>query len=327
MAAGAVICTFDIQGHLLSANQESLSAWGFYPEELAGLHFSDLIIPEERNDAWLSIIDVVLLDKKISFCAAVRHKNGRAVEALWSAQSCLKEQKIYCVIASIRHRRLQRDRLSMVLHDLVTPLNSVRSLISLLSANAYGPISEKGRVRLCQGERELDKLARLVDDLLELEQISSGRLVLNKTVVAWDELIGLSIGNVQTLADEKSIIIDFNESLLKGVVDPARMTQVITDLLSNAIKFSLSGGTVGVKVFRTETTSQVEVSDHGVGIASDLIEHIFEGYSSRALDSGGRTRSSLGLAICKGIVEEHGGEIRVKSEPGEGATFTVVIPD
>lgn len=324
---GDVILTLDVEGNFRSVNSACEAQWGYRPEELIGKHFSDLVSPDERSPAWLSMIDTVLLDRRQSFRLTIVHKNGTGIESLWSAQCSIREQTIYCTVSNIRQRRLAKDRLSTMIHDLVTPLNSVRSLLSLVSNNVYGPISDPGKIRLKQGEKELDRLASIIDGLLELEQISTGRLVLSKKAVYWDDIVDAAINQVKSLAEEKCIRIKKAPSRLSGFADADRMTQVLADLLSNAIKFSQKNKKIFLSLERCEASTLIKVIDQGVGIASDKIEDVFGGSLYGSYDDHKRTRCGIGLSICKAIVEEHGGQIWATSKLGSGSTFCVRIPD
>jgi len=166
---------------------------------------------------------------------------------------------------------------------------------------------------------------RLINDLLDLEKMRSGKLDLDLDVCDISNVIEQSIASLSTLAEQRDINISFKNSKLFGIADKRRMQQVIVNLLSNAIKFSGDGKPVLIKVSPADGFAEISITDHGRGIPPDKIENIFSRFDqvSKADSLEG---SGLGLSIAKTIVEQHGGSIGVTSKPGEGSTFWLKVP-
>ena len=215
---------------------------------------------------------------------------------------------------------------SIVSHELRTPLTSVKTSLSLLAKGAGGKITEQMREFVNIALRNLDRLIRLVDDLLDLSKIQSGRASIELVPVSVKEAVGRAVEAVHGFVQERKVRIERGESDEATFVmaDPDRLEQVIINLLSNAIKFSPPEGLVGL-CWRTDSEFAVlEVSDEGPGIPADQLETIFEKF--RQLErSATRTHggAGLGLAISQTIVEHFGGDLWAESEEGCGSRFFV----
>jgi two-component system, OmpR family, sensor kinase len=173
---------------------------------------------------------------------------------------------------------------------------------------------------------EMERMTRLVGDLLLLARADSGGLPLNRQPVELDNLlfdIYRQVAVVDPPVDVKLIEVD--QAMVYGDAD--RLKQLFINLVENAIKYTPAGGTVELSLFKKEDWVHFEVSDTGIGIPPENLPHIFDRFyrvdKARARAHGG---SGLGLSIAKWIATAHGGSIRVKSQPGEGTTFTVVLP-
>ena len=215
---------------------------------------------------------------------------------------------------------------SIVSHELRTPLTSVKTSLSLLAKGAAGKITQQMRELCDVALRNLDRLIRLVDDLLDLSKIQRGHASIELVPVSVKEAVGRAVEAVHGFVQERKVRIERGESDEATFVmaDPDRLEQVIINLLSNAIKFSPPEGLVGL-CWRTDSEFAVlEVSDEGPGIPADQLETIFEKF--RQLErSATRTHggAGLGLAISQTIVEHFGGDLWAESEEGCGSRFFV----
>ena len=219
--------------------------------------------------------------------------------------------------------------LSIASHELRTPMTSIKGSLSLLATGVLGSL-EAGPMRLIRiAEIETDRLIRLINDILDLAKIEAGKLPLACAWLSWDATVAKTAEGLMGLAHKASVKIECYPALgLEVYMDRDRIQQVLTNLISNAIKFSPSGSAVLISVGRAKNGDLlVNVMDHGAGISlvdQELIFHKFRQGSSaeNPLVKG----TGLGLAIAKALVEEHGGTIGVKSEPGHGSTFWFTLP-
>ena len=223
---------------------------------------------------------------------------------------------------------LRRNLIAWAGHDLRTPLASIRAIVEAL---ADGVVEEPDTVDryLHTAQREIRALSHLIDDLFELAQLEAGGLSLDVRPNSLSDLISDTIESFSELATRQEVV-------LKGTVEPGvdpvaldaqQIGRVLSNLMGNALRHTPAGGTVRVRATATEETVQVEIQDNGEGIDAQDLPHVFErfyrGEKSRSRSTGG---AGLGLAIAKGLVEAHSGQIGVESAPGQGTCFTFTLP-
>lgn len=227
--------------------------------------------------------------------------------------------------------QLKSDFISVVSHELRTPLTSIKAFTELILMKPRMAAEKRSRL-LSIINSESDRLARLINDILDLTKIEAGKLTWHITSLSIAEVIHSSTSSLQSLANNKSLAISTRlpDSLPALYGDRDRLVQVITNILSNAIKFTPQGGSVTITA--TEEIGPhrqilVRISDTGVGIQSRDLDIIFEKFQRSGDVLTARSEGTgLGLAISKQIVEYHGGRIWVDSVPGKGSTFSFVLP-
>lgn len=224
--------------------------------------------------------------------------------------------------------RLRSDLVAWVGHDLQTPLASIRAVLEAL---ADGMVDDPEAVQryLQTAQRDVRSLSLLIDDLFQMAQIDAGGLRLDLTPNSLSDLISDTLESFSALAQRQGVTL---EGSVSPDVDPVcmdapRIGRVLNNLVGNAIRHTPAGGSVQLRARRAGSRVEVVVSDSGEGIRTEDIPHIFErfyrGEKSRSRATGG---AGLGLAIARGIVEAHGGEIRLESQPGQGTHFIFLIP-
>ncbi|HJR61298.1 MAG TPA: ATP-binding protein [Vicinamibacterales bacterium] len=224
--------------------------------------------------------------------------------------------------------RLKDEFLAIVSHELRTPLNAMRGWLSLLKS---ARLSEEQRAHaLAVIERNMGAQTQLVEDLLDISRIVSGRMRLNVQPVEVTAVVGTAIDSVRLAAEARGILIEAALEPASGLVhgDPDRLQQIVWNLLSNAIKFTPRGGRVTVMLRRSDAHVELIVSDTGQGISAAFLPHVFErfrqGDSTTTRPFGGL---GLGLAIVRHLAEIHGGTVTAASDgEGRGATFTLSLP-
>jgi signal transduction histidine kinase/CheY-like chemotaxis protein len=224
--------------------------------------------------------------------------------------------------------RLKDQFLAMVSHELRTPLNAILGWADMLRS---GRLEPSKRDRACRAVYDsARRQAQLIDELLDVSRIMSGKLRLEPEAVDLEEVLRAAIDVMQPAAEAKEIHIALDASALSGAVygDPARLQQVVWNLLSNAVKFTPDRGTIHVRLRQAGHTVEIAVTDSGEGIPPGFLPSVFEPF--RQAD-GSTTRShaglGLGLAIVKHLVQAHRGTVRAESGgKGRGATFTVRLP-
>ena len=223
--------------------------------------------------------------------------------------------------------RLRTDLIAWVSHDLQTPLASMRAILEALSD---GMVEEPGTVKryLNTAQRDVRSLSALIDDLFQMAQLDTGGIPLEKTNSSLTDLISDTLESFSELASRQGVALEGSSELNVDPVlmDTQRIGRVLNNLISNALRHTPAGGNVEVRARRVNGGVEVTVYDSGEGIRAGDLPNIFEsfyrGEKSRSRATGG---AGLGLAIARGIVRAHGGEIHVDSQPGN-TRFIFTLP-
>ncbi|NEP01474.1 MAG: PAS domain S-box protein [Symploca sp. SIO2E9] len=237
--------------------------------------------------------------------------------------------------------RMKDEFISVVSHELRTPLTSIHGALKLLSSGLIDSKSERGERVIAIATESAEHLVRLVNDILELERLESGKIRLSKQQVNAADLMITAVEQMRVMANRGGISLEVAPQAIEFTADFDRIIQVLTNLLGNAIKFSPQGSTVWLSVQQQAVEEQgrishspidypqirFQVKDQGRGIPADKIESIFERFHQvDASDSRKKGGTGLGLAICRSIVEQHGGKIWADSTVGEGSSFYFTLP-
>jgi signal transduction histidine kinase len=232
------------------------------------------------------------------------------------------EQKLKEALAA------KADLVNMVSHDLRIPLTAIKEGIDIVGSGEAGPVNEEQREFLTLAIRNVERLTRLITDFLDFEKIDADKQQFN---IVENDINALVKGVQKTmgpLAKQKGLElrIELEEGLPKVAFDYDGITRVMTNLVSNALKFTAEGSIV-IRTKKDEGGVEVAVADTGCGISKDDLDRLFKKYgqikSAKVKDIEG---TGLGLAISKLIIEHHRGKIRAESEPGKGTTFYFYLP-
>ncbi len=224
--------------------------------------------------------------------------------------------------------RMKSNFLSVVSHELKTPLHSIKGFVDIILMDKTGPVTEIQRDFLETVKQQTDHLQRMIDDLLEFSRLESGRVTLRLQPADIPVVAEAVIDKLTPLADsaEVSLVNLVPEDLPTCSADPWRLEQVVTNLVDNAIKFTPPQGSVTIAAEESADFIQIDVHDTGIGITNNELNRIFDRFYQV---DGGANRlykgAGLGLTICRHIVEHHGGHIWVESAQHEGATFSFTI--
>jgi signal transduction histidine kinase len=226
--------------------------------------------------------------------------------------------------------RLKSDFVSNVSHELRTPLTAIKGAVDLVLREVAGPLTEKQSHYLNRVRSNTQHLAGLINDLLDLSKIESGKIEVKTSHVSLGGLVHEVVETLRPVATEKVIALEANipEPSILVWADRDKVNQVLMNLIGNAIKFAPAQGRVTVSASRNGKESvQVSVHDTGLGIPPDEKEKIFDKFYQIAQVGEAKPKGTgLGLAICKALVELHGGRIWVESEINRGSTFSFTLP-
>ncbi|SFS11206.1 PAS domain S-box-containing protein [Granulicella pectinivorans] len=347
-SVGDGIYGIDLEGKVTVINPAAAQMLGYKPQELLGKVFHDVVhhtrpdgtpYPEEECPVRRTLInrDTIRVANEVFW-----RKDGTSFPVEYVARPQIESNKdsgregkaVGVVVAftdTTERRALDRMKdefVSTVSHELRTPLTSLRAALGLIAGGALQNRPDKLQHMLEIAIGNTDRLVRLVNDILDLERIGSGQAELHYTMCSVDDLLRRAAGLQQTAAAKSSIAISFDAAGVNVWADPDRVLQTLTNLISNAIKFSPAGSAIRLSARNLdEAEVEIQVEDHGRGIPEDKLEQIFERFQQvDASDSRAMGGTGLGLAICRSIVHQHGGRIWATSRLGEGATFHFTLP-
>jgi len=336
----------DLRGKILQANDAVFALLGFRPDEVIEQSLSHIISAEETREFIAALREVVergvtrnvrLNPRSASGevipttlnASALRDADGTVIGAIGILRDMREYERVLRDLQESRRALREADKakdqfLAIVSHELRTPLTAMLGWARLLRTGV--PDAARAARGLEVIERNTKLLAQLIEDLLDVSRIVTGKLHLDRRPTDTVAVLQSAIEAVQGMADAKEIELEAALDPDAGPVlaDPGRLQQVVWNLLSNAIKFSPARGLVRIRLERTMPVARITVADGGMGIKTELLPHIFERFRQGERGSGGL---GLGLAIVRHIVELHEGTVRAQSAgEGQGATFTVELP-
>jgi PAS domain S-box-containing protein len=331
LPVGVVIC--DRSGQIESLNTKSSQMLQWSQADLAGKSFTDIL----ESSLFPTLADFLqtLNQKEIGGISEWRIKRKAGppitIELTRELFETATGTKHLLVLQDISERenieRLKKEFVAMVSHELRTPLTSIRGTLGLATAGAFGHLNENAENAFRTAERNAVRLTSLVNDLLDLQKLESGKVDMELREIAVCSAVERALDSVKGFAEkfEVEIALDLDDLLVRA--DEDRLIQVLVNLLSNAAKFSPKGSTITLSVREVGDTVLFSITDQGRGIPAEYKDVIFERFQQvdRKQDrqKGG---TGLGLAICRAIVEQHGGIIGFDSEEGKGSTFWFKLP-
>ena len=360
------IFMLDINGRVATWNIGAERLKGYQPKEIIGQHFSIFYPPEAKESGWPehelrvaaekgSFVDTGWRVRKdgttfwanvtitalrddanrlIGYAKLTRDltqtKRVEAIELASQQREEMLDAERSARMAAQRATRLKDEFLATLSHELRTPLNAILGWTQILLRGEApgGPDAQKKAIEVI--DRNARAQVKLIDDLLDLSRIMTGKLRLDLQQVSFASVVEAAVDSATPSANAKDIRLRAIYGASRDIIsaDAARLQQVVWNLLTNAIKFTPKGGQVHVLIQRVNSHLELSVSDTGIGIPESYLPHVFDRFSQK--DSS-TTRSfgglGLGLAICKQLVELHGGSIKAASGgEGMGATFFVGLP-
>ncbi|MDX1987729.1 MAG: response regulator [Candidatus Obscuribacter sp.] len=344
-SSGDAIIGVNPDGTLSSWNSAAEQLFGYSAESLFCFPYTELI-PEHRRVEQQKLLEQSLRGlQHSSLDTEILNKNGNAIDVSITMAPVLDENQhiLGCSVnlREITDRKLAEKRVaefySIVSHELRTPLTSIRAVLGLMEGDIVEPGSTEGKELLQVARSSADRLIRLINDMLDLKKIEAGKMDMEIEPHESRELVESCLRALDGVAEEASVTL-LAEHEVEGAImaDLDKTTQVLTNLVSNAIKFSPAGETVRVKVSGGKTQSnsksdgemlRFSVIDRGPGISDRDKELLFEKFQQiDASDSREKGGTGLGLAISKALVDCQKGEIGVESTPGQGSCFWFQMP-
>jgi PAS domain S-box-containing protein len=344
-AADAIICT-DLNDLILTWNRGAEVILGYGKEEVIGEHLSILLPPERfheleemrakvQNYGPVRDIEVRAVRKGgfmiyLSLSVSpILDSDGKIVSFLRVAKDITEKKRYERRLKELD--KMKSDFVSNVSHELRTPLTSIKGSVDNMLDGITGPLNEKQIRYVTRIKSNSDRLARLINELLDLSKIEAGKINLNPVDLSLYVVAQEVAENMRQVAAEKLIKLEVvsHDGDAKAWADRDKVVQVLMNLIGNAVKFTPPQGEITVAIQRNDDEwVQVSVSDTGPGISKEEAGKIFQKFYQvpqwTEQTSGG---TGLGLAICKALVEMHGGRIWVESELGKGSTFIFTLPE
>ncbi|HNM51645.1 MAG TPA: PAS domain-containing sensor histidine kinase, partial [Candidatus Obscuribacter sp.] len=346
----------DLEGNLVYMNGAAERILQYQENELLGknmhniIHSSSDAVPSQAPFPQLStgqreqpggdfkLLSVVERGEELRISEDwFRRKDGTCVPVEYVGSPLMQNGEVKgAVIAfqDITTRKEAEKRVSefysTVSHELRTPLTSIRGAMRLLEAGKGGELTERGKHLTTMGRIECDRLVRLINDMLDIRKMEAGKLDLRYAEFDAVDAARQAISNLQAYADEHRVSIALQPApTIQLNADRDRFTQILTNLVSNAVRFSPMDSEVKVSLdlLAAEETLKVSIKDSGPGIKPADQRRLFKVFQQLdATDARRKGGTGLGLAICKSLVEQHGGRIGLSSMEGEGATFWFTLP-
>jgi len=338
---GDALIVTDENLRITRANPAFLDLIGKKEKEVTGKYCGDIMKCKTKEGEFIGCDSECVLqeaiDKGITITSrnTIRNNEGKeiTIESV-NASLTTTEGEIIGTVKALRDiskeveiDRMKTEFISVVSHELRTPLTSIKGYIDLILDGDTGEINELQRDFLGIVIQNSDRLNSLINDLLDIEKIETGKIVMKFVKISLSDLINTAVKTMKSTAENKGLkLISQIEEGIEIYSDSDRIIQVLTNLISNAIKFTKKGK-VTVKAKLINGKSEIIVQDTGVGISKSdkkkLFTKFFRSDDEYTKEVGG---TGLGLSIVKEIVEKHGGEIEVESELNKGSEFRVIIP-
>jgi PAS domain S-box-containing protein len=329
-----MLCIAGVDGYFKQLNPAWEKVLGWTVEELKARPFAELVHPDDRGTTNAERRRLRLGGASLDFENRYLTRSGEYRWLSWRATAAPERGLIYAIARDVEEEKriaqMKNDFVSVVSHELRTPLTSIRGSLGLIAGGVAGELPEKARTLVEIASKSCERLVRLINDILDVEKIESGKMGFHWGPVELAPLAERAVEDNRPYAEGYGVELRIAGAAPGARVwgDPDRLLQVMTNLISNAVKFSPRGGTVEIATARVTGGARLSVTDHGRGIPPELRPRIFEKFaqadSSSTRDKGG---TGLGLSITRAIVERHHGQIGFTSEPGVETTFFCDLPE
>lgn len=339
-SVGDGIYGIDLDGRVTFINEAGARALGYKPEELTGRDVHDIIHHSHSDGTSYSrLTSPILMGMRRQQAVRMSDEvfwraDGASISVEYTASPLIEDGRISGMVVAFQdiseRRRLEKMKdefISTVSHELRTPLTSLRASLGLISSGSLEKRPEKQRQMLEMAIGNCDRLVRLVNDILDFDKVEKGRLPLRRVPIQAVDLLRRAADVAHSAAIQAHITFRIEATALVVLADEDRVLQVLSELVTNAIKFSPPDTMIRlIAQPRGEKEACFIIEDQGAGIPTDKLEHIFNRFQQGdASDSRALGGTGLGLALCRSIIEQHGGRIWAESVPGRGSRFLFTL--
>ncbi len=328
--AADVICSLDARYRFVGVSAVAEKRWQRTEHDLIGAPVAN-ILAEESIAETLDALKKIAKEGSGEFENRITLPDDSFADFQWSVRWSKEEKRFFCTVHDVTElravERLKEKFLSIVSHDLRAPIMSIGISLNLLTDGKRGEMPEKAMIVLNRADSSLSTLTVLVNELLDLDKLEAGKMTLNSSVINAREVCSNACETLSGLAESAGIKLDVTDSDCTLWGDSLRLTQALTNLISNAIKFSPKNSTVKVNIELEEEVAEIQVIDQGPGVPENERLHVFDKFKQTSVKSNLKGKSSgLGLAIVKAIAEAHKGSAGVRNAPQGGSIFYLRLP-
>jgi PAS domain S-box-containing protein len=328
------VLSLDATGHIIDCNEEVCRLLRYAREEIQGRDFRELVVATMR-DQFSSCLALLNQKRNVESEFELTRHNSRTVP-VWAKMAALYDingnfTRAIVYLRDIAERKkldqLKDDFISLVSHELRSPLTVITGAVNTALTEGARLSPEETRQLLKDAALEAESLSNLLGNLLELSRVQANRLVLYAEAISVKKVIQDTVEELRRQSSVHQFIVDIPRKLPPVYADPLRLERILYNLIQNAVKYSPQGGKIQVFAKPEKQHLVIGVSDQGIGISLADQAKLFEPFQrleESRLD--GVRGLGLGLLVCRRLVEAHGGQIWVESEPGCGSTFFFTLP-
>jgi PAS domain S-box-containing protein len=341
---------FDTDLNTIDLNKSLANILGWSRKEILNKKVFEFI-KEEYQAAFKKKIESIFTTENNKFEAVFTSKDGQNVHAILNTTTFMGENKnsgkvsaFLSDISMMKHTertlikandelkrldQLKSEFTFTVSHELRTPLTSIKNAVDLLSSGRAGPFNTDQKSFLNMAARNIDRLADLVNDILDLSKLQSGKMSVESSEISLETVTSNVIATFTPQAEKSSIKLELDcpQNIPPVYADPKRIEQILCNLMSNALKFTPEKGLILLSIQKDDEMVEVSVTDSGIGIPMEEQENVFSRFYQVGSSLNKTTQGTgLGLSISKELVEMLGGSISVESEPGKGSCFSFKLP-
>ena len=355
---GEGLCGLDKSGKITFVNPAVLNLLGYEKQELIGQYVNIFLVNNPSNE--IENADIGCVNRRLTTQRVnndiFQRKDGSVFPVEYTNNPILEDGEVVGAVIAFKDiserqviERMKDEFISVVSHELRTPLASIHGSLGILNSGLINITSQKGKRLLNIAADSTGRLVGLVNNILDIERITYGKMKMHKQTCDVSEIIIYAANKMQSMAQHYGVSLSISTVSAKIWADDDRIIQTLTNLLSNAIKFSSSGGVVCLSASickdleaciikeknlfdfsvnqDTNTYVKFQIKDQGCGIPPDKLENIFDKFHQvDTSDTRKKEGTGLGLTICQHIVQQHSGKIWVESQLDEGSTFYLVLP-
>lgn len=330
-----------LDGKVIDWNSQAERLFGWRRDEALGRQLDELVLPERFRSSHAKALaafaangHLTILDRRVERIVCDRDGREMPVEMTARLAGGAGTTFFSIFMRDISQRKkveqMKNELVATVSHELRTPLTSMRASLSLLASGAVGEVPGEAGELVVIAFRHCERLVRMVNEMLDVQKIESGQVQLVRREQALLPILQDAVSAMQGHAAEAGVRLAWEcapgDAALRAEADGDRLTQVLTNLVSNAIKFSPAGATAELRLGRHDGGARLSVLDRGPGIPQDFRTRIFQRFAQAEQESARRQGSGLGLSISRDIVEAHGGTLGFEDRAGGGTVFHIDLP-